>query len=497
MIRTIINKLPLPLLALFLFASCDNEEYGQEENISIGSEKIHFEIVVGTATTTSSEMQTRVATSTDGNYTSTWNNGDAIGVYIVKGSGGLQSSGNWVDNMQMTYNNGSWTPIFPSGKEYYPTDGDELNFYAYYPYNASVTDALNMTISGLTDQSSAANLSKSDLLSASTLNVEKGNTTVQLSFSHALTMVELSVYGGPGAQMTSDIVVTLEGCKPDVSFNLSTRAANAASSVKSVKMYRVEQLGDADYLTKYTYRTLVPTQTIFTGAQLFRFSQTQGTIIRTLSHNLTSNVALWPGEVKPYTITLQPSIDPNHVYDVGDYYPYKGFPILGVVFEVSNGGKNGKVLSLEEKIGVSWGALGVNEQSAGVVGIRDANDGQPATKNIITKRKGQADFANKYEVFNWIYQEKNKGDINGPWYLPATAELTQFATTYNADQSAFNAKLTEVGLEIIWNDADFRAITEYDNNTAYLLRVGMTFIHLYVNKESTTWGTRARAIRKF
>lgn len=498
MMRTIINKLPpaLLLLALLLFASCDKEEYGQEENTSGGSEEIRFEIVVATATASSSGAQTRVETSTDGDYTSKWNDGDAIGVYIVKGNGGLQSSGNWVDNMKMTYNNGSWTSTFPSGKEYYPTDGDKLSFYAYYPYNSAVTDALNINISGLTDQSTSANLSKSDLLSASTLNVEKGNTPVQLNFSHALTMVELSVESTDRAQAASNMEVTLKGCKPDVVFNLSTRAVNATGSVKPVKMYRVEQLGDADYLTKYTYRALVPTQTVLAGVQLFSFSQKQGNITRALSHTLLSNVALYPGQVKPYDITLLPNIDPTHVYAVGDYYPYKGFPILGVVFETSNGGKSGKIISLDQKSNAAWGPRTVDQQSAGVGGIRSMSDGLTATKNMIIKYKSTTDFSTKYGAFHWIYQTKNQEDVNGIWYMPAKDEVLAFWNVWNADQAGFNSKLTAAGGIDVWGY--WWTSTESNADFCHFIGTywGVTWDYTY-HKDYVNWEFITRAIAKF
>lgn len=496
MMRTIINKLPLALFAVFFFSNCDNEEYGTEENMgNKGSEKIHFEIVVATPTTTSSEAQNRVATSTDGNYTTTWNNGDAIGVYIVKGNGGLQSSGNWVDNMKMTYNNGSWTPTFPSGKEYYPIDGDKLNFYAYHPYNSAVIDALNMNISGLTDQSSAANLSKSDLLSASTLNVEKGTSLVQLNFTHALTMVELTVTSGGIAQISSDVVVTLNGCKPNVSFNLSTRAADASGSVKSVKMYRVEQATNADYLTKYTYRALVPTQTVYLGVPLFSLSQKQGDITRVLSHTLLSNVALYSGQVKPYAITLLPAIDPTHIYAVGDYYPYKGFPILGVVFQTSNAGKNGKIASLNflQRHNVAWGDPSVDENAASVAGIRDENDGQTGTRSLINKRKDQPNFANVYKLFNWIYQTKNNENINGIWYLPAVNEMKEIY--YN--HIVLFSKISNTGNTAPPSDRWYYTLTEKNTSEAYLISFNMGGTSQWLSKDEETWSECVIAIAKF
>lgn len=435
MMRLTIHKLLAALVVLLLFASCEQEEFGQEDNRRRDGEKIRFEVAVEAITATPSAKETRVATSTDGNYTTTWTNGDAIGVYIVKGDVGLQSDDNWVNNMKVTYNDGVWTPEFPSGKEYFPTDGDLLHFYAYYPYNSAVTDALNINISGLTDQSTATHLSKSDLLSASTLNVSKGTPLVQLNFTHLLTMVELSV-NSVDIRAQGRVDVSFKGYT-DIRFSLSEGQAHKYdSNVRSVIMCRVEQPHDADYFTKFTYRVLVPPQAILEGTELFHISCKQGSVIRTLTHTVTSDVVLHPGQVKPYTITLQPSstIDPNHVYAVGDYYPYKGFPIQGVVFEVRNGGRNGKIIDLNfinryapvpdnALAPLRWGDPTVDEHAAGVVDIRDWDDGYSATRNLIIKRKDQPHFATTYCVFNWIYLTKNNGNIDGMWYLPAVNEL--------------------------------------------------------------------------
>lgn len=500
MIR-IINNNWLPVLsALLLFASCGKEEYGPEESTGGENGRIRFEIAVGTAAATASGVQTRVATSTDGNYTNTFNSGDEIGIYIVKGSGGLQSSDNWVNNMKLTYNNGTWDYTLLSGKEYYPIDGDLLHFYAYYPYNSSVTNALNMNVSVLPDQSSTANLSKSNLLHASRLNVGKGSTPVQLVFSHLFTLVELSaISGGAGAQMSSEVTVTLEGCKPDVSFDLSTGATIASGNAASVKMYRVEQSGDADYLTEYTYRALVPAQQINPGTNLFRFSQTQGTVTRTLSHTLASAVVLNRGEVKPYDITLQGASD-THTYAVGDYYPNKGFPILGIVFDVSNGGSNGKIVDLSfiqryapvpgsPTAPITWGP-NVDEDAAGVTGIRDYTNGYAGTRNLIIKRKDQSDFGS-YGIFNWIYQTKNNENVDGIWYLPAYGEYKQLV----AIKENINPKITEAGGSSCIGRNYVRVLTEHNATKSGI--VDGAGNQGEKSKSETTYSLYAVAIGKF
>lgn len=502
MIRQLMYLL-IPMVVPML-ASCSGEDYQDMETIhSGGTQQICFEMVYAMATVEGAP-KTRVATSTDGQYNSTWTNGDEVGIYIVKGNGGLQTSGNWVDNMKMIYNNGNWTYTFPSGTGYYPLDGDKLHFYAYYPYVSGLTDATNFTFSVQADQRTAANLSKSDLLMASKPNVGKNGSPVQLVFSHVMTMVEMSATSGSvGGQLSASVVPTLEGCRTNITANLATGTVSASGSAVAVTMYRVEQSGDANYYTSYTYRALVPEQNVPAGTEMFRFTQTQGTITRSLSHKPSTQVALSGGEVKPFNITLQPTIDPAHVYVVGDYYPYKGLPIIGVVFEVSNGGKNGKIIDLDyiqryapapdnAMAPIRWGDPTVDEQAAGVVGIRDMNDGSSGTRNLIIKRKDQPDFTSVYCLFNWIYLTKNNGDVNGMWYLPAVNEMILLHTQLNGGLSA---KIESIGGRSLSTRLYSRVLTETDMANAYY--VTNNLYQALFTKDGANWDSATVAIAKF
>ena len=379
----------LGIIPLLLLVSCSNTDsdlgLNERENA-----KISFEITVNKATATVSNAGPRVSTRSA--YGTSFDEGDAMGVYIVKGDGGLQSSGNWVDNMKLRYSEGRFIPEFPSGKEYYPAGGEPLSFYAYYPYQENIADATSWEFSVQTDQRDKNNLSKSDFLTASTLNQVNANGPVKLNFRHLFALVELSVAdGGIGAQMSDEIDVRLETCLSRVNLNLATETIIPGGST-AVQMYRVEQKNDRNYFSSYTYRAFIPAQTVAANTELFRFTQTARTVTRTLSHKPSGSVTLAQGEVKPYNITLQPQTS-GITYNVGDYYPKNGFPILGIVFKTSNGGKNGKIVSLDETYEVKWGDPSIDEQAAGVANIRDMNDGQAGTRNLINKRKDQADFA--------------------------------------------------------------------------------------------------------
>lgn len=425
--RKIVYQLLPVVVVLLLFASCGQEDYTDTNIQATDLQEIRFEMIHTGA------IATRVSTSNDGLYKSEWTDGDAVGIYIVKGSVGLLSSGNWVDNMKITYNSGTWSYTLPSGCECYPSGGDLLHFYAYYPYNAGVADPLDISFAVQTDQSSTANFDKSYLLTAKTENIAKSNNPVQLVFSHKLAMIELEVTnGGIGAQMSPLVATTLDGCRVSFSFNLSTGATVFSGSATSIKMYRIEQSGDADYLTSYTYRALVPAQTVAAQTELFRFSQGDATLNRKLIHKPTADVSFEEGSVKPYGITLSANIDPTHIYSVFDVYPHNGLP-MGIVYKVSGDGKSGMILSLTEgaeqdpnpatsyRYGYPWGPMGT---------LTYADDTDNGRNNMATIKQLDADFTD-YPAFAWVHRLNQPGtsyvaNAKGIWYLQAMNELEEW-----------------------------------------------------------------------
>ena len=104
-------------------------------------------------------------------------------------------------------------------------------------------------------------------------------------------------------------------------------------------------------------------------------------------------------------------IDPV-TYKVGDLYPRVGVP-EGIVFEVNEAGTIGKMVSLDESTGKTWGA-------DGKIGIISWIDGEGNTVTIIDIIEAAAegeDLRGTYPAFEWC---ANKGD---GWYLPAISEM--------------------------------------------------------------------------
>jgi outer membrane murein-binding lipoprotein Lpp len=122
------------------------------------------------------------------------------------------------------------------------------------------------------------------------------------------------------------------------------------------------------------------------------------------------------------------------VVAVGDVYPKEG-PAIGVVYEVTDGGRHGKIVSLDEA-NVRWSTEYVK------TGATNTEDG---LANMATMAQYIADWSS-YPAFAWVHN-KNGGTASyasgakGVWYLPALDEL---GVLYNL-KSTINTALTNTG----------------------------------------------------
>lgn len=216
---------------------------------------------------------TRVAT--DAAFKSTWDGGDAIGIFACRKGETLSEtpSDNVLNNIKLTYNKatGTW-----SGPAYWPADGSRIDFYAYYPYQGDGTlNPAAIAFSVKTDQRTAADYSASDLLTAKATNGGDGygkGETVSLAFLHQLTMVQVTLDDSKGAiDPNEEVVVLLQGVKTKAVLNLNVindavsgkvTTATKDNNAINITMHRLEQPGDANYRTAFTFRAVVPTQVV-------------------------------------------------------------------------------------------------------------------------------------------------------------------------------------------------------------------------------------------
>lgn len=296
------------LTILGMLASCSKEEMGVEQGDSPDAQSGEIRFEIGFASQNEAmqtDAQTRVATDTQ--FNSTWEEGDEIGIYAVKHGEQLASSGNYIDNVKLTYKGDKWTA---EEAIYWPQNGAKYDFYAYHPYDDAATDPMSIAFNVDTDQSAVtgvkSNYNLSDLLMAKNDNSGNGygkGETVKLSFSHALAMVQVDVSKSMVGDYPADMLkVWLNGCTTGGVLNLSAQSAtpptNAASPVK-IKMYPCPNDGTPGI---YAYRALVPVQTIAAGTALFSFGYDSGTLLR--SKPLVESLSLMAGKAEKFDMTF-------------------------------------------------------------------------------------------------------------------------------------------------------------------------------------------------
>ena len=149
------------------------------------------------------------------------------------------------------------------------------------------------------------------------------------------------------------------------------------------------------------------------GWFLFQFGNVDYTdISKPLEYNkLLDNLKKWYGaftSVPSPTPKTTPTSASAKTYKVGDYYNENGKE--GVVFEVWDDGKHGKIVSLDEAI-LTWCTDEQYEKKI-KVGASSMSDGKANTDLVMARSDNE-----EYPAFMWC---RWKGSS---WYLPAIKEL--------------------------------------------------------------------------
>lgn len=469
--QTILNLLLLlPLLSL---PGCSNEDdTGAQPEIRPGDE-VQFNIGFAPST----------RASTDVAFNTVFEDGDEIGVFAMKEG----TTDAIAQNVKLVRISGNWTAATDADKIYYPLDGSKLDFYAYYPYQGDY----NTTIDGLsfevqTDQSTASGYSKSDLLTATVLS--QNFNLITLSFNHLMAMVQVTadrIAPVPAFREGIDgfrvILKNVKGETTALDWTSNSASVNPSASARGITMYRVPTTDGS-----WVFRALVPSQQIVAG-KMFAFGQTlQGNVID-MNYTITSPIIPLKAKASTYKVTLDYQLDPNHVYNVGDVYPYKGTPV-GIVYEISNGGKNGKIVSLDEGM-LQWGPANT---------LTNTNSGSEGIVNMKKVYEHNSNSFTNCPIFSWVNAKNatgttyNSGSKN-IWYIPSFDELlvlhyscTDITTFNNQLQSAGGTKIENNDWPYYWSS------TESDSDNARFIQFfgqqGIT------RKENTL---RARAIMAF
>lgn len=218
----------------------------------------------------------------------------------------------------------------------------------------------------------------------------------------------------------------------------ATKTATCAVTVKSVAVTGVTLEGDKTIAIGETLKltaTIAPANA--TNKKITWNSSnpeiasvgTDGTIEGKAAGETTVTVTTEDGS-KTATCKVEVTSIPLKAYNVGDYYPDAddSSTAIGVVFQTTNGGVHGKVISLDETT-AQWST--VNHYFT----ANNYNDGAANTKIIME----QAEAATKYPAAAWCVA-KGTG-----WYLPAEGELREFGKIWDANATTYNTKFTNAG----------------------------------------------------
>lgn len=483
--RSLLFMLFLPVVAGLGLTSCsgDDLEGFQEE----GTQRFSINVTDRGYISTRDGIHTKAV---ENGYTTEFTAGDKIGVFAVKGGQIITE----VDNLCLTAVDNGGTLEWKDASGNAPLKFDGAVYYAYYPYQSSLTGMLVLTATDAdgffanvvsnwtpsTDQGVYTKYTTQDLMTA------KGvisNTELSFTMQHEMVLAVIEL---PGTRYE------FSNTNPTVSDYIIDPQDSRFDNYRPCKMtdgtYRyLVKPGSTNKLTgSYTNASNAakgweanPAGISFGSYKTFKVD---GGIANVISgYNLqVGDYMLKDGSLVSKDATLSPTQKAN---------------CIGVVYWIDPDGINhGKIVSLDQQNYVPWGDNNIDEQAAGVQDIRNSSDGYLGTFNLISKRKDQSNFSTMYGAFNWIYQ-KNANDVNGIWYMPAIDELK---TLYNI-QGTINPKITSAGGIAVYYYY-YLSSTEYASNGAYIIDLENGIVYSdpnAMNKSSYASYIFVRGIAKF
>lgn len=189
--------------AAFTLTACTNDDIPAQDN------RVALQVTSG--------IQTRA-------YDNQWEANDRIGIYAFT-EGTTTVADSYANIPYITQTSGADGTFAPDGMTIYlPTNGDARDIVAYYPYKQLSGDAYEVDV---TDQSSQKDI---DLMAAGTQTADRTAPTVEFSFEHKLSKIEITLQPGNGmtAADLEGLTVALTGQQTAGTFDV-TKPASAVT----------------------------------------------------------------------------------------------------------------------------------------------------------------------------------------------------------------------------------------------------------------------------
>ena len=238
------------------FVSCCNHNEDIQTTVpSIDRKAVQF---------SSNIVKMAPATRAAGN---TWDSNDFIGVYMLEKESTDVVEG--MANVHYITTAGGEAGKFVANDEiiYFPDNGTEVRFMAYYPYTASVADYIyKVTVD---DQSVQQAI---DLLYS--FNIEKSyekttsETVIPMAFDHQLTKIFVHVKAGAGLSSSDleDINVYFSGLNTTADFYLKNGTLANFGNVANINLRSIAAKG-GDYVASFE-SIILPMETILTDSKI-------------------------------------------------------------------------------------------------------------------------------------------------------------------------------------------------------------------------------------
>lgn len=218
--------------------------------------------------------------------------GDKIGLYVVETPAPLQVSGNYVNNLQATYNGSQWTG--DSGLRW-PSTESVCDIYAYYPY-MEVNKITAEPFSVLEDQSEG--FGACDFLWGKAASVAYTTDAISVQFSHKLSKITLKLVKSESyvGDLPSNAVFYVHSTVPDATVDLTTGSVtkDPYGTSKTITCHKVSD---------DTYEAVIIPQRLASRTPLFEM------VANGVSYLVEGSFNFKPGINYTFNVTLNTSTE--------------------------------------------------------------------------------------------------------------------------------------------------------------------------------------------
>lgn len=419
-----LNRIFIAAIAATAMTACNNELSEQIASNQGGDVKF----TMGIEGTSAS----RVAME-DGSYQASFESTNAVGIFVKE----VDS----YSNLEYTYNGNAWTGATVN----VPADG-VYTYYAYYPYAASATStAIAAEVSA--DQETGGYLAN-DYLMANYLTATPGQANVDLQFTHALSLVEVTLSGPNAAE---DAVVALSNMTTDATINLETSVVTPGTKKANVTMDKLT--------TSMKYRAIVPEQTVAQGTALmtivskgrtYKVSYNASDVKFEKGKYISLNVELGSSSAQDYTVTItsQGITDWGQGSVVDGSATVDEVPLIEVIGESL--ASFTKTADRNANIGDTWFKL-IN--AAGTTAGATGEIVESGSEEVVWEKAAKLTYTSVWDpnVDNGADKPKGKA-VNNSYYVAAVGYLHD-AAIYTSDTEVykltFKAKSNQVKTTVV------------------------------------------------